>query len=132
VRLRSSGHCHGRRREARQNHFLRLLEAGSNEGALGRDARQTGGVVKRSGQQQVGRRLREVGKLLASFQIAGEVCPSKAVEAAMHEAERAFSEDDHERAAHLTVVVVLMIERDLNRFRADPEGWTFKRKLLAI
>jgi hypothetical protein len=46
----------------------------------------------------------------------------------MKEAERAFAEDDYDRAEHLADVVIAMFRRDTVKYQADPQAWMAQRK----
>jgi hypothetical protein len=49
---------------------------------------------------------------------------------AMQEAEKAFAEDDFDRAEHLADVVQHMMRRDIPKFRANPKAWIAKMREL--
>ncbi len=71
----------------------------------------------------VARQLVDVGRALHAFDFQGEQYLSPAVDAAMKEAERAFSDDDYDRAEHLAKVVACMVRREAPKFAADPKRW---------
>jgi hypothetical protein len=75
-------------------------------------------------QLEVAKQIVAVQRLYAScFQYQDEPHPSRAVYRAMREVERVFSDDDYDRAEHLTKVLACMIQRDAAKFAADPEKW---------
>jgi hypothetical protein len=82
---------------------------------------------------EVARRLVAVGKSLHAFD-HGEHVPfegtpqylSRTVCETMRKAERAFSDDDYDRAEHLAKVVAVLVKREAPIFAANPTRWIEK------
>ena len=74
-----------------------------------------------SRQIAVARQLVDVGRSLRAFDFDGQQHLPRTIDAAMKEAERAFSEDDYDRAEHLAKVIERMIQARNSKVRGQPE-----------
>lgn len=90
--------------------------------------------MKRRGEARrldVARQIVKVGELYRqAFEFERELHPPRAVERAFAETERAFSDDDFDRAEHLVRVLTFMIEREAPKFAADPRRYIETRREL--
>jgi hypothetical protein len=85
---------------------------------------------------EVARLLVEVGKSLDAFD-HGEHVPfegqprylSRTACETMRQAEKAFSDEDYDRAEHLAKVVAVVVKREALIFAADPKRWIEWRAL---
>jgi hypothetical protein len=71
----------------------------------------------------VARQLVEVGRSFHAFDFKGEQYLSKVTLKTMKEAERAFSDDDFDRAKHLARIVTYLVRREAPKFAANPNAW---------
>jgi hypothetical protein len=77
------------------------------------------------------RRVFTAQKCFLPFNIKGKCWVKPATLKAMQEAERAFAEDDYDRAEHLAAVVLAMMKRDTVKFTADPKAWMARMRFIA-
>jgi len=78
----------------------------------------------------VAHKLVAVGRSLGAFDFEGEQYLSRAVSETMKEAERAFSDEDYDRAEHLAKVVTWLVRREAPKFAANPRAWIEMRREL--
>ncbi len=88
--------------------------------------------MRRTRQTEVARQLVDVGRLLNAFNFEGEQYLSRAVDAAMKEAEAAFSNGNYRHAEHLAKVVECLVRREAPKFATDPRKWIERRRELQI
>lgn len=80
---------------------------------------------------EVAGQITAVGRLYrGAFEFERELYPSRAVDRAFADAESAFSDDDFDKAEHLTKVIACMIKREAPKFAADPKQWIETRREL--
>jgi hypothetical protein len=80
---------------------------------------------------EVARQITAVGRLYRrAFEFKRELYPSRAVDRAFADVERAFSDDDFDKAEHLTKVIACMIKREAPKFAANPKQWIETRREL--
>jgi hypothetical protein len=87
-------------------------------------------AMRLSRQQVVARQLVDVGRSLWAFNHGDGQYLSRTVDEAMKEAERAFSDDDYDRAEHLAKVVAYLVKREAPKFAANPKAWIETRQEL--
>lgn len=78
---------------------------------------------------EVAKQLVAVGRMFNVFLYEGEQRPSRAIDQAMKEAERAFADEHYDRAERLAKVVTLMIKREAPKFAADPKRYVERQEL---
>jgi hypothetical protein len=79
---------------------------------------------------EVAKQLLAVGRMFNAFLYDGEQRPSRAIDQAMKEAERAFADGQYDRSERLAKVVALMIKREAPKFAADPMKYVETRREL--
>jgi hypothetical protein len=70
----------------------------------------------------VARLLFDVGRSLSVFEFEGRRYLSRPIDKAMTEAERAFADEDYDRAEHLAKVIACMVRRETPKFTANPKA----------
>lgn len=83
-----------------------------------------------SRQLTVAHQLVDVGRSLKAFDFKGRQYLSRTVDEVMKEAERAFSDDDYDRAEHLAKVVACLVRREAPKFSANPKAWIDQQREL--
>jgi hypothetical protein len=71
----------------------------------------------------VARQLVAVGRSLNAFNSGEGQYLSRTVDEVMKEAERAFADDNYDRAEHLAKVVAYLVGRESPKFAANPKAW---------
>jgi aminoglycoside phosphotransferase (APT) family kinase protein len=84
-------------------------------------------------QRVVARQLVDVGASLHAFDHGPDIpfegrkqYLSRTVDEAMKEAERAFSDEDYDKAEYLAKVVAYLVKREAPKFAANPKAWIEK------
>lgn len=90
------------------------------------------GALDEARQLAIAHQLVAVGRSLRAFDFEGEQYLSRAVSETMKAAERAFSDDDYDRAEHLAKVVAFLVRREAPKFAANPRAWIETRRELWI